>query len=336
MPDGTPVWLCELKNGNGLSAEVLTYGATIHRLRVPDRKGKAADVVLGRADLAGYQAPGTPAAAAIGRVANRIRNHTFNLNGRRYTLDANERKTTLHGGSGNYAHKNFALVDATDRLVRLAVRDHGEGGFPGEVAVEVCYSLDDDNALLIEYTAVPTEDTPVNLTNHVYFNLAGQGSGPVDKQILQIAADFYTPADARDIPTGEVAKTRGTPLDFTRPQKLGDALAELAAWGDRHGGFDHNFVLNGCGWRKISTAEDEASGRVMETYTDLPGVQLYTANGIRAGSVGKDGAAYEAHGGFCLETQFFPDTIHKPHFPDCVVAADEVFATSTAYRFLTR
>ncbi|MDR1059888.1 MAG: galactose mutarotase, partial [Clostridiales bacterium] len=303
MPDGAQIWKCELRNAGGLSVELLTLGATIHRILAPDREGRTADVVLGKDGVEGYLSKGALAAATIGRVANRIQGHSFSLGGEAFELDANENGSTLHGGSGNYAGRVFSLVEATDSRARMVARDFGEGGFPGEVAVEVAFSLGDDGSLRIEYTAIPTRDTPINLTNHAYFNLAGHGSGPIDAHELQIEADFYTPSDAEDIPTGEIAKVAGTPFDFTSPRVLGPAMRELAASGDAHGGFDHNFALRGSGWRKIAVATEPASGRAMEVYTDLPGVQFYTANHAAPGAVGKDGAAYGRHSGFCLETQ---------------------------------
>lgn len=286
---GEPVWLARLASGP-ITVEILSYGATIHKILAPDRRGNYADVVLGKDDAAGYAAPGAASGAVIGRVANRIKNHSFKLNGRRHILDANENRNTLHGGSGNYAHMNFVVIEASGARVRLAARDRGDGGFPGEVTVEVCYTLSGDGTLLIEYAAVPTMDTPINLTNHVYFNLAGQGSGPADGHTLQLNAGFYTPSDAEDIPTGEIFSVKKTPFDFTKPRNLGLAMEALAASGDRHNGFDHNFVLDGEGWRKIATAADETSGRRLEAYTDLPGVQLYTANFLKDGARGKDGA----------------------------------------------
>ena len=333
-PNGDPVWMAEL-NGGGVTVEVISFGATVHRILAPDRSGKKADVVLGRDDMDGYASRGAPSAAVIGRVANRIKNG-FSLNGKKYVLDANDQNITLHGGRGNYARRNFAVVEATDSLVRLATRDHGEAGFPGEVSVEVCYTLSDDGTLLLNYTAIPTMDTPINLTNHIYFNLAGQDSGPVYGQTLKINADFITQSDAQNIPTGEVLKVKKTPFDFTKPRNLGDAIKEVIASGNIHNGFDINYVLNGEGWRKIAEAYDEASGRALEAYTDLPGVQLYTANFIREGTKGKGGATYQCHAGFCLETQFFPDTIHKPHFPGGIAYAGEAFSTATAYKFFVK
>jgi aldose 1-epimerase len=318
-----------------VSVEVLTLGATIHRILVPDRDGQPADVILGKEDAAGYLSAGAPAAATIGRFANRIRGHSFSLGGGTFVLDANENDNTLHGGSGNYALKAFALLDVTESSARMAVRDIGGGGFPGEVSAEVAFTLGDDNALYIEYSAVPTCDTPINLTNHAYFNLAGHGSGLIGAQELQIAADFYTPADGEDIPTGEITAVTATPFDFTSPRKLGAAMKELADYGDTHGGFDHNFVLKGGGMRKVAMVIDHASGRAMEVSTDLPGMQLYTGNLIPPNTAGKDRAVYGKHSGFCLETQYFPDSVHRSHFPSCVTRANELYRSVTAYRFIS-
>ena len=328
---GEPVWLAEL-NAGCISVEIITYGATIHRILAPDRRGDMADVILGKDDLAGYAARGAPSAAFIGRVANRIKNHAFAMNGKKHVLEANEGSTTLHSAGGNYAAKNFAVIEAGDAKLRLAARDLGEAGFPGEVSVEVLYTVDDD-ALTVEYCAIPTADTPINFTNHAYFNLAGQDGGPVYGHTLTIDANFYTPSDKHDIPTGEILKTAKTPFDFTKPRNLGEAMKELEYSGDRHNGFDHNYVLNGDGWRKVAQASDESSGRILEIFTDLPGVQLYTANNIKEGTKGKGGATYQRHSGLCLETQFFPDSIHKPHFPGGIAMAYELFSTATAYRF---
>ena len=333
-PDGDTVWMAPL-NAGGVKVEVISFGATVHRILAPDRSGKMADVVLGKDDMDGYASRGAPSASVIGRVANRIKNG-FTINGQKYVLGANEQNITLHGGRGNYARKNFAVVEATDKLVRLAMRDKGDGGFPGEVSLEVCYSLGDDGTLLINYTAVPTMDTPINLTNHIYFNLAGQETGTVYGQTIKIDADFITQSDEQNVTTGEVLKVENTPFDLTSPSNLGEAIKGVIASGNIHNGFDINYVLNGTGWRKIAEACDEASGRALETFTDLPGVQLYTANFIREGTAGKDGAAYQNHSGFCLETQYFPDTINKPHFPGGIAYAGKVYSTSTAYRFFVK
>ena len=334
-PSGDIVWLAELKAGD-VVVEIISFGATIHRVLAPDRKGKKADVVLGKDTFEGYMSRGAPSGAVIGRVANRIKNHAFKLNGKRFVLEANENKNTLHSAGGNYARRNFAVVDSGSAHVRLAARDLGEAGFPGEIAVEVCYTLEEDGTLLIEYTAIPTTDTPINLTNHVYFNLAGQETKNIYAQTMQINADFYTLSDANNITTGEIRTVKKTPFDFTSPRNLGEAIAELEASGDKRHGFDQNFVLRSDGWKHIAEAYDEKSGRALAVYTDLPGVQLYVGNNIREDTEGKKGAKYGRHSGFCLETQFFPDAINKAHFPGGIAYAGEIFATATAYRFYTK
>ena len=333
LPDGSHVWRASLANESGVSADILTLGATIHSIKAPDRLGRVSDVILGKKDVDGYLDSRACSAAVIGRVANRIKGHRFPRHGKVIMLDANERKNTLHGGSGNYARRNFALVEADSSHAVLALRDHGEGGFPGEVDIQVTYSLNDDNELMVEYLALPTEDTPINITNHAYFNLAGHSAGRIDRHELYINANFYTPADREDIPTGEILRVKDTPFDFTRARPLGEAMDELAEYGDKHGGYDHNFVLNGSGWRVAAAAHDPKSGRYLEVFTDLPGLQLYTANFIEEGTPGKGKAIYGKHSGFCLETQYFPDSVHQPHFPDCVVWAGEIFETATAFRF---
>jgi aldose 1-epimerase len=336
MPDGGEVRLIKLSDpAGGLTAEILTLGAVIHRLSVPGRGGKLADVVLGAPDLGGYLSAGFPAAAVIGRVANRIKGAAFTLGGREYRLTANERANTLHSGAGNYAARNFELAEAGGSMARLTLRDGGEGGFPGIVDVEVTYSLA-DGALEISYRAKPLEDTPINITNHVYFNLSGHASGAACRQELSVNADYYTPADGEDIPLGDLRGVEGTPFDLRRPRALGEAMDDLADWGDKHNGFDHNFVLNGQGQRLAARACDPGSGRIMEVYTDLPGMQLYAGNFIAGGTGGKDGASYGPHHGFCLETQHFPNAVNQPGFPNCVVKAGEVFSSETVFRFSVR
>ena len=334
LPDGSTVWLAEIGRPGGLKVSIITYGGIIHSVMVPDKEGGSCDVILGKQTLENYLTDPSSSAAVIGRVANRIGGASFTLGGKTYGLLANDRGNCLHGGGGMYANKNFTVAGVTESSVKLAHFDNGEGGFPGEVDVTVTYSVTEDDELSIEYRAAATEDTPINLTNHVYFNLAGHGSGPIDEQELQIDAEFYTPANDAVLPTGEIAKVEGTPLDFRRLRAFGPAFAELDASGSPLGGFDHNFVLKGSGYRRVALACDPASGRYMETYTDLPGVQLYTANGL-AERPGKDAAVYNKHGGFCLETQFFPDSINRPHFPEALLKKDSVFTSRTAYRFGT-
>lgn len=331
LPNGEKVLIATIENTHGMKAEIITYGGIMRSVTLSEM-GVKTDVILGKETLEDYASDGSCSAAVIGRVANRIGGASFTLHGRKYTLAANDRGNCLHGGAGNYAARNFTVTDHSFDSVKLALFDKGEGGFPGEVDVTVRYFVTEDNELMIRYYAVASEDTPINLTNHVYFNLAGHDSGTIKDQELMLEADFYTPADDTVLPTGEIKNVEGTSLDFRNFRNFGEAIAELEASGSDLGGFDHNFVLRGSDFRKIATAHDPKSGRFMETYTDLPGVQLYTANGMN-GRKGKGGAIYNKHAGFCLETQFFPDSINKPHFPSSLLPKDTVFSSCTAYRF---
>jgi len=332
LKNGETVWLATIENSKGMKAKIITYGGIMHSILIKDEADGYVDVILGKETLDDYLTDGSSSAAVIGRFANRIGGAAFTLGGKKYELLANDRGNCLHGGGGMYAMRNFTVAGISASSVKLALFDGGEGGFPGEVDLTVRYTVTEDDEVQICYHAVASEDTPINLTNHVYFNLAGQGSGAIYDQELFIDADFYTPADETVLPTGEILSVGGTALDFRRFRPFGKAMEEQKATGCVLGGFDHNFVLNGVGYRKIAVARDPKSGRFMETYTDLPGVQLYTANHLGQ-KIGKGRASYCDHAGFCLETQFFPDSINKPHFPSALLKKDTVFATCTAYRF---
>ena len=283
-PEGQQALLCTMQNASGMTVEVLNYGATIHSITVPDEEGEMDDVLLGAATLEGYIS-GAPSAAVIGRVANRIGGAAFTLDGIEYRLQANVNANMLNAASGNYGRRLFSVTEATDNQIRLVLNDDGTPGFPGSALVEVLYTLDDDGTLGAVYTLVPTEVTPVNLTNHAYFNLAGQASGSVDDQFVQIHSALYTPTDLEDIPTGEVWSVEGTPLDFRNGQRMDNAFKALAEWGDWHNGYDFNFIVAGRGYREAARAWHPASGRTLTVYTDLPALQLYTANAL----TGKDG-----------------------------------------------
>jgi aldose 1-epimerase len=289
--------------------------------------------LLGAPDVRTYLKKGAPSASVIGRVANRISKSKFSLDGKNYTLDTNENENTLHSGSGNYALKNFTLLYANESSAQFVLKDFGEGGFPGEVNMSVTYTIKENNILEIHYQAISSCDTPINLTNHAYFNLNGHASGPVYKQKLQIMADFYTITNKQDIPSGEICKVEKTPFDLRKSHTLGLALADLATFGDWHNGFDHNFVFHEKGIKKAAIFYDPESGRKMEVFTDLPGMQLYCGNFIPKGFKGKDGASYGPHSGICLETQYFPDSVNIAHFPNCITKANTVFSTKTSFHF---
>lgn len=332
--DGTPVELYVLTNGR-ITAKVMTYGAILTELDVPDKDGKAADVVLGFDDLKGYLAGHPFFGATVGRVANRIAGGKFSLDGKDYTLAVNNGPNSLHGGKVGFdkaVWKAEVVRDSKSPAVKFSyLSKDGEEGYPGNLAVSVTYTVTDDDALRIDYAATTDKATPVNLTNHSYFNLAGPASGDVLSHELMIAADSYTPSDATMIPTGEIAPVKGTPLDFTTPTPIGARIAKLEATK----GYDHNFVLRGDGKepRLAARVREPRSGRVMEVLTTEPGVQLYTANFLDGTVKGKDGVVYRQHQAFCLETEHFPDSIHHETFPSTVLRPEETYRQTTIFRF---
>ena len=334
--DGTPVDLYVLTNGK-ITAKVITYGAIITALEVPDRSGKLTDVVLGFDNLAAYLAGHPHFGALTGRVANRIGNAEFTIDGKQYKLDANTPPHAIHGGRHGFDKVVLKGEDASGpdgpavRMTYLS-RD-GEEGYPGNLSLAVTYTVTADNGLKIDYTATTDKPTVVNLTNHSYFNLAGPASGPINGHELMLDADQYTPSDRDFIPTGEIKPVAGTALDFTKPRTIGSRIGEFTVG---HGGYDHNFVLRGYRTKPTLAARvrEPESGRVMEVLTTEPGVQLYTANGMKQFK-GKDGIMYGSRGAFCLETQHFPDAVHHPNFPSIVLRPGETFKSTTIYRFST-
>jgi aldose 1-epimerase len=336
--DGAPVELYVLKNGK-MTAKVMTYGAILTELDVPDRDGKVADVVLGFDNLAGYLAGHPYFGATTGRVANRIAGGKFTLDGHEFKLAVNNGPNSLHGGLKAFDKVVWKAEDASGPggpAVKLTyLSPDGEEGYPGNLAVTVTYTVTSDNELKIDYTAVTDKATPLNLTNHSYFNLAGPASGDILGHELMLAADQYTLADETFIPTGKLAPVKGTALDFTSPATIGSRLGELS--GDPRG-YDHNYVLRGDGKAPAlgARAFDASSGRVMEMFTTEPGVQFYTANFLDGSLTGKGGVAYKKHQGFCLEAQHFPDSIHHAEFPSTVLRPGEKYTQTTIYKFSTR
>lgn len=321
LPDGRPVHLFALRNGNGMTVKVMEYGATITAIQAPDQNGHFTNVVLSAGSLGEYLNGFGGAASVIGRFANRIALAKFTLDGKEYQLAANNGRNHLHGG-----RKGFASVlwqgEALPRAnaVRFTYRSpDGEENYPGTLNVRVTYRLTDDNELIIGYEARTDKPTVVNLTNHAYFNLAG--GGKILDHILWLAAEKYTPTDDELIPTGEIASVKGTPLDFTEPTRIGARIDQLKP---KLNGYDHNFVLppSDNGPVLAARARDPKSGRVMEVRTTEPGVQLYTGNHL-------------AHRGFCLETQHFPDSPNQPGFPSTVLRPGETFRSRTIFAFST-
>ena len=335
LADGTVVRQFTLRNDRGTLAKIMSYGATITELQVPDRSGARTNVVLG-ADTLDQYLKGFPASAAvIGRVANRIAKARFTLDGVEYKLAANSGPNHIHGGNRGFARVIWRAQALPAGPHEAAVQftylsKDGEEGYPGNLTVKVTYTLSDDNELRIDYEATTDRATPVNLTNHAYFNLAGFGN--VLDHELWLAATRYTLADDQLIPTGEIAAVAGTPLDFTTPTRIGARIEELKP---RLNGYDHNFVLNsgGTSLALAARATDPKSGRVMEMRTTEPGVQLYTGNHLNGKQAGVGGVAYPKYGGFCLETQHYPDSVHHPEFPSTILRPGQVFKSTTAFAF---
>jgi aldose 1-epimerase len=338
--DGTPVDLYTLTNARGVVAKVITYGALLTELHVPDRAGKLADVVLGFKTLDRYEGEQPYFGGTIGRVANRIAKGKFRLGGQEYTLATNNGPNHLHGGVKGFdkrVWKAQAVPASNGAAVRFTYTSADmEEGYPGELTATVVYTLTNANELRLDYTASTDKPTIVNLTNHSYFNLAGEGQGTILDHELTIMADRYTPVDDTLIPTGEIASVRGTVMDFTRATRIGARIAEVP--GPAPGGYDHNYVLShGGGVLAMSaTVREPASGRVMEVLTSQPGIQLYTGNFLDGTITGKAGVAYQKHFGLCLETQHFPDSINHPNFPPIVLQPGRPFKSTTVYRFSAR
>jgi aldose 1-epimerase len=334
MPDGTAVKLFTLRNSNGLVAKVASYGAIITELHVPDRSGNMTNVVLGAESLEVYLKGFPAAAAVIGRFANRIANARFQLDGVEYKLAANNGPHHIHGGRRGFAQVVWSSgglpVAAGAAAVRFTyVSKDGEEGYPGNLTVSVTYTLTAENELRLDYEAKTDKATIVNLTNHAYFNLAG--SGDALDHLLWLSAERYTPADQQLIPTGEIASVKGTPLDFTTPTPIGARIEQLKP---RVNGYDHNYVLDNKEKALIRFARviEPGSGRIMEVSTTEPGVQLYTGNHLQ-NVTGVGGAKFGRHGGFCLETQHYPDSINQPNFPSVVLRPDQSFRSTTIFKF---
>ncbi len=334
--EGTPVELYVLTNGKGMTAKIMTYGGIVTELLAPDRDGKAGNVVLGFDDLKGYLAGHPYFGAITGRVANRIAGAKFTLDGKEYTLDANNGPNSLHGGKKGFdkvVWKGKALETAAGPALKLTyLSPDGEEGFPGNLATTVVYTLTNKNELKIDYTATTDKATPVNLTNHSYFNLAGPKSGSILGHELMIAASAYTPTDAALIPTGNVQKINGSPLDFTKPTAIGARIKELMT---EPLGYDHNYVLRGGGKGLVLAARvhEPKTGRVMEVHTTEPAIQLYTGNFLDGTQTGHGGVVYHQYQGFCLEAQHFPDAVHHANFPSIILRREKTYTQTTVYGF---
>jgi aldose 1-epimerase len=335
-PDGVACSLFTLTNKNGLKATLTDFGAILVSLEVPDRNGSLADITLGHDTLEGWIGDTSYFGATIGRYGNRIARGKFTLDGKEYTLATNNNENHLHGGAKGFnkvvwGAKPLSKKGAQGVAFTYLSKD-GEEGYPGNLACTVTYTLSDANELTICYEATTDKATPVNLTHHSYFNLAGQGTRDVLGHELMLAADKYTPVDAGLIPTGELAPVKGTPMDFTTATAIGARIDQVP------GGYDHNFCLTSGGGKLALAAcvYEPTSGRVMEISTTEPGIQFYSGNFLDGKVTGKAGKVYKLHYGFCLETQHFPDAPNKPAFPSTILTPGEKYTHLTVHKFTTK
>jgi aldose 1-epimerase len=335
LADGRRIDSYTLKNSKGMTAKIITYGAIVTELWVPDRSGQLADVVLGFDDLTAYVHQSPYFGAIIGRVANRIAKGKFTLGAKEYTLAQNNGENSLHGGNKGFdkvVWQAEPIEISNGEALQLKYLSHdGEEGYPGNLQVMVVYTLTHDNELRIDYTVQTDQATPVNLTNHSYWNLDASPS-ILDHQ-LRLLADHFTPVDEGLIPTGAIAPVAGTPMDFTQPMPIGSRINQLTG---EPGGYDHNYVLTDKKnqLKLAARVRGPKSGRVLEILTTEPGIQFYSGNFLDGTITGKYHRVYGKHAAFCLETQHFPDAIHHPDFPSIILQPGETFMSTTIHRFL--
>jgi aldose 1-epimerase len=328
-----PVTEYTLTNANGMQVGIINYGGTVTKLIVPDKTGTMGDVITGFESLNGFRQKGNPYfGALIGRYGNRIANAKFTLDGKEYKLAANDHGNSLHGGIKGFdkAWWNIEKLPGDSSLKLTYLSKDEEESYPGNLNTEVIYTLDADNSLKIEYTATTDKATPINLTNHCYFNLSAGKDSTILNHELMLNADKYTPVNDKLIPTGQIADVKGTPMDFTTAKKIGKEIDSVK------GGYDHNWVLNkkSSGLEKVATVYEPNSGRYMEVFTTEPGLQFYTGNFLNGSLTNtKNGQKYIEHGALCLETQHFPDSPNEPAFPTTILKPGETYKQITVYKF---
>ncbi len=346
MPDGTTVEKYTLRNSEGMQASVITYGAVLQSLLVPDRQGKNDDVVMGFDDLDGYLKATAHFGATIGRFANRLADGKFSLDGKSYQVPINNKTNALHGGPNGFDKQVWKAEPVKDKGwvgVKLTYTSvDGEMGFPGTLKTEVTYSLNEKNELRIQYHATTDKPTVLNLTNHSYFNLAGAGNGDILDHIATIHGAHYTPVNEKLIPTGEIAPVANTPMDFLKPVAIGKRIREdhpqLKVVEPKQGGYDFNWVLDTKGKLTNMAAEvsDPKSGRRLQLFTTEPGMQLYTSNSLDGTVKGKSGKIYPHWGAFALETQHYPDAPNQPNFPSTRLDPGQSYTQTTVFKFLNK
>jgi len=343
LADGTKIEAIELSNTNGVKVRIITLGATVQSIVVPDRRGQSADIVLGYATAAEYLEHPQYFGATVGRYANRIAKAHFTLDGKNYELEANNGQNHLHGGVRGFDKVVWEIEDTSDepkaRVVLSYVSPDGEGGYPGNLMARATYSLNDQNELTVEYSATTDSPTIINMTNHSYFNLAGEGGDTdITGHRLMLAADQFTPVDETLIPIGELRDVAGTALDFRESRAVGDRIDDTNDEQMRFGhGYDHNFVVTGeVGTLRLAARlEDPGSGRVMELLTTAPGLQFYSGNFLNNAIPGKSGRDYRPNDALCLEPQVFPDAPNKPQFPSARLDPDDTYTHTILFRFST-
>ncbi len=328
----SPVTEYTLTNAQGMQVSILDYGGTVSKLMVPDRNGNIDDVVLGFESFSGYLQKYDPyIGSLVGRYANRIANARFTLDGKTYTLAANDHGNSLHGGNVGFDKVMWTVEKNGDSSLRLTYKSKdGEEGYPGNLNVQIIYTLGSDNSLKLDYTATTDKSTPVNLTNHSYFNLSAGKDTTILNHQLQLNADKYTPVNDKLIPTGEIADVKGTPMDFTTAKAIGNDIQKVK------GGFDHNWILNrnSNDLEKAATVYEPKTGRYMEVFTTEPAIQFYSGNFLNGAlQLTKKGQPYVQHAALCLEAQHYPDSPNQPSFPNTILKPGEIYRQTTVYKF---
>lgn len=337
--DGKKVDLYTLKNSKGMTVKITNYGAKVVSILVPDREGELGDISLGYKTASDYINGIASLGATMGRYANRIADAEFTIDDSVYHLDKNDGDNSIHGGFEGFRYQVWDAQPIDDHTLEMSyVSSDGEGGYPGTLEVKVTYTVTEDNELKLQYAAQTDKPTYINLTNHTFFNLAGEGHGDILDHRLYVNAHYFTPVDSEAIPTGELREVAGTPFDFTTATRIGARIDQENKQLQLVGGYDHNFVLNKDNNELALAARltEPTSGRIMEVYTTEPGLQVYTANGLtgEGNQVGKGGHAYGPRSAVCLETQHFPDSPHHPNFPSTLLKPGGSYQSTTIYKFL--
>lgn len=338
MPDGREVFLYTLENHKKVKAEIISYGAIVRSLWVKDSKGEYTDIVLGRDTLSEYLNNTGYYGAAVGRYANRIYRGKFEIDGTEYNVSINDGKNSLHGGIHGFNSYVWDVCECgteDEPSIKMSITSpDGDEGYPGNLKMTITYTLTSNNGFIMHYEGTSDKDTVLNMTNHSYFNLNGVGRENIYNLKLQLNCDFYTPNTNECLPNGEILSVKGTPMDFTEGKKVGNDILSDFPQLKEFGGYDHNFVIRGRGFRKFAVLSSDITGITMEAYTDKPGVQLYTGNCIEEGRICKNGISYKPHDALCLETQYFPNSTGYSQFESPVLKKNEKYDFTTEYRFV--